>query len=238
MTAPDCDSYTKSDCSRRAASTNTARLRSIVEQLQQPYPHNRVLNIVCHGHSVPAGYFVTPEVRTFESYPHLLHVALKNLFPYAAINVIVTAIGGEDSESGAARFDTDVLSLRPGVVTIDYALNDRRIGLRRAESAWRQMIESAMAQGIVVVLLTPSGDLEADLSDLNDPVHLHADLVRNLATHYRILLADSELSFRTHSDLGRPLGNLMSDTRHPNRAGHELIAAELVRCIVENCRDR
>ena len=46
-------------------------------------------------------------------------------FPHAVLNVIVTAIGGEDSIAGAARFERDVLALRPAVVTIDYALNDR-----------------------------------------------------------------------------------------------------------------
>ena len=28
------------------------------------WPKNRTINIVCHGHSVPAGYFKTPEVRS------------------------------------------------------------------------------------------------------------------------------------------------------------------------------
>ncbi len=77
------------------------------------WPQNRTLNVVCHGHSVPSGYFLTPEISTFESYPHLLHVALARRFPHAVINVIVTAIGGETAEKGAARFAADVLTHRP-----------------------------------------------------------------------------------------------------------------------------
>ena len=34
---------------------------------------NHTVNLVCHGHSVLAGYFKTPEVRTFDAYPYLLH---------------------------------------------------------------------------------------------------------------------------------------------------------------------
>jgi hypothetical protein len=64
-----------------------------------------------------------------------LRAGLAERFPHAVINVIVTAIGGENSESGAERFDRDVLSHRPDLVTIDYALNDRAIGLLRAEKA-------------------------------------------------------------------------------------------------------
>lgn len=46
-------------------------------------------------------------VQTFDADPHLLHVGLKDRFPLAVINVIVTAIGGESSESGSV-----VLTLR------------------------------------------------------------------------------------------------------------------------------
>ena len=33
------------------------------------------------GHSVPAGYFAIPFVDTFNAYPHLLHLGLKQRFP-------------------------------------------------------------------------------------------------------------------------------------------------------------
>src|SRR3954471_18679187 len=99
-------------------------LAEVISQLQRHWPTNRTITIVCHGHSVPAGYFKTPVVDTFNAYPHLLHVAIKARRPHAVTNVIVAAIGGENAESGAKRFERDVLSLRPDVVTIDYALND------------------------------------------------------------------------------------------------------------------
>ncbi len=54
--------------------------------LQVDWPQNRLLNIVCHGHSVPAGYFATPVVDTFHAYPHLLHRELKHRFPFAVAN--------------------------------------------------------------------------------------------------------------------------------------------------------
>ena len=54
------------------------------------WPKNHMITLVCHGHSVPAGYFKTPVVDTFNAYPHLLHQGLKARFPHAVINVIVT----------------------------------------------------------------------------------------------------------------------------------------------------
>src|SRR5512145_606408 len=122
-----------SDASVPSAEMPDKYLDGVVSELSRQWPQNRTVHIVCHGHSVPAGYFRTPVVDTFNAYPHLLHRGLKERFPYAVVNVVVTAIGGENSEAGAKRFERDVLAMRPDVVTIDYGLNDRGIGLSRAE---------------------------------------------------------------------------------------------------------
>jgi acyl-CoA thioesterase I len=204
-------------------------LATLVVELQQHWPTNRTINIVCHGHSVPAGYFKTPTVDTFNAYPHLLHRGLKERFPFAVINVIVTAIGGEESESGAKRFERDVLSLRPEVVTIDYALNDRRIGLARAETAWRSMITNALARNIKIILLTPTPDVNVKLDDPKDPLNQHATQIRKLAAEYHVGLVDSLEAFRATLKSGAHLEDLMSQSNHPNRAGHELVATELLR---------
>lgn len=47
---------------------------------------DRAINLVFHGHSVPAGYHRTPEVKPFDSYPHLLAVRLKERFPHADVS--------------------------------------------------------------------------------------------------------------------------------------------------------
>ncbi len=163
----------------------------LMVELKKEWPKNRRIHLVFHGHSVPAGYFVTPQVRTLDAYPHLVLQKLCERFPTAMIDVSVTAIGGENSEQGAARFAQDVLASKPDVVWIDYALNDRRIGLGRAEKAWRSMIEASLAQGCYCVLLTPTLDLhETDRSE-NAPLMRHAKLIRDLAEEYRIPCVDS-----------------------------------------------
>jgi acyl-CoA thioesterase-1 len=219
-----------------AATTVTAEmaqpqryLADVMSELRRQWPTNRTINFVCHGHSVPAGYFKTPVVDTFNAYPHLLHRGVKERFPFAVANVIVTAIGGENSESGAKRFERDVLSLRPEVVTIDYALNDRPIGLARAEAAWRSMITNALARNIKVLLLTPTPDTAAKMEDADDPLNQHAAQIRKLAKEYEVGLVDSLESFRAKLRAGAQLQDLMSQGNHPNRLGHELVAMELLR---------
>lgn len=197
-------------------------LSEIKELMQRRWPNNRTVNVVCHGHSVPAGYFKTPTVDTFNAYPHLLHKALKQRYPFAVINVIVTAVGGETSDSGKKRFAQDVLSHRPDVITIDYALNDRRIGLDESREALTSMITQAQSRGIKVILMTPTGDRGADLSNPEDPLNRHAELIRDLARLYGVGLADSLAKFRAYTSNGGRLEDLMSQRNHPNRSGHEL----------------
>jgi acyl-CoA thioesterase I len=206
----------------------TTYLKETVALLQQQWPANRTVNIVCHGHSVPAGYFVTPIVDTFNAYPHLLHKGLAKAFPYSVVNVIVTAIGGEQSESGAERFDRDVLSLRPDVVTIDYGLNDRGIGLEPAKKAWTTMIQKAKKAGVKVILLTPTGDLSANLGDPNDPLNQHAAQIRALAAEHHVGLVDSLAMFQRYVKRGGKLQDIMSQVNHPNRKGHALVANSLL----------
>jgi len=216
-----------------AAATPEVYLAGVVAQLSLDWPSNRTVSIICHGHSVPAGYARTPEVRMLDAYPNLLHEGLCRRFPHAVQNVIVTAIGGEQSEQGAARFERDVLSLRPDVVTIDYALNDRSIGLARAEAAWRKMIEGCLAKKIPVILLTPTMDLKAKLEDPDDPLNRQAAQIRRLAAEYHVGLVDSLAQFRKYAHAGGQLKDVMAQGNHPNRKGHELVAPELLKWFPE-----
>ena len=200
----------------------------LVQLFEAQWPQNRTVTIVCHGHSVPAGYFKTPVVQTFDAYPFLLHEAIKKKFPFAVVNVIVTAIGGEASEAGAARFERDVMSLKPDVVTIDYGLNDRGIGLETAKIAWSKMIETATKGGAKVILLTPSWDLSANPGDKTDPLTQHAAQIRELAAKYHVGLADSLDAFIKAKAGDKDMNTLMSQVNHPNRAGHELILRGLL----------
>ncbi|MBO9608021.1 MAG: SGNH/GDSL hydrolase family protein [Paenibacillaceae bacterium] len=207
-------------------------LAPTVEELKKTWPNNRAIHIVCHGHSVPAGYFATPRVDTFHAYPHLLHRLLNDRFPYAVINVIVTAIGGENSIRGAERFSRDVLCHKPDVLTIDYGLNDRSGGLLDAKRAWSAMIEQALQAGTKVILLTPTWDN----SRLQDPeseswidLKAHARQIRHLAAEYKVGLVDSFAAFEAYERTSGEASDLLSWPNHPNAKGHELVACQLLR---------
>lgn len=208
-------------------------LANVVAELKKEWPANRMVEIVCHGHSVPAGYFKTPTVDALNAYPNLLKQGLCDRFPHAVINVTVTAIGGENSISGQKRFVKDVLSRHPDVVTIDYALNDRFLDAKKVHEAWVSMVTQAKAQNVKVILLTPTPDQSSKMDDPNDQLNLRAEDVRSIAKTEGVGLVDNLNLFKEEMKRGTKLPDLMSQINHPNRRGHDLVAKELMKWFPE-----
>ena len=169
-------------------------LSDIVAELGKRWPESRTLNLVFHGHSVPAGYARTPAVNTLQ-----------------------------------ARFEAEVPTHRPDVLFVDYALNDRTIGLERSEKAWRSMIEAALARGVKVILMTPTPDLSEDIRSDAAPLGAYAQMIRRLAAEYHVGLADSYACFRTKAEAGEKMSSFMSQVNHPDARGHAVVAEEILR---------
>ena len=203
-------------------------LNDLKVELHKEWPKNRTINIVFHGHSVPAGYFKTPLVNTLSAYPQLFLKKLKTIYPFAVVNLIVTAIGGENSVQGVKRFKSDVLIHKPDLVLIDYALNDRGAGLEKAYLAWNKMIRLAKKRGIKVILLTPSPDQSVNFADPENPLKKHSEQIRKLATENEVGLVDSYKLFEFLYPDKEQLKQYMSQVNHPNEKGHELIANEIM----------
>ena len=204
-------------------------LTQFKEQLKLKWPNNKTLNIVFHGHSVPAGYFKTPTVNTLAAYPHLFLMFLKENYTTAVVNCITTSIGGEQSEKGALRFKEEVLCMKPDLLFIDYALNDRSIGLERAEAAWRSMIEDALSAGVKLVLLTPTPDLNEEILDANAPLAGFSSLIYKLGEEYEIPVVHVYSQFKKLKESGIDISTYMSQGNHPNELGHQLVLEEIVK---------
>lgn len=207
---------------------DTAYLSDLKTALRAVWPNNRSVNLVFHGHSVPAGYWHDHEVHTLESYPHLLLEKLNAKYPYVPINTIVTAVGGENAEKGELRFQ-EVLDHKPDLIFIDYALNDRGLGLARAKLAWEKMIKKAQAAKIKVILFTPTPDQRVDILAPGNELEQHATQIRQLAKQYHTGIVDSFQKFIDKITAGEKLESLMSHVNHPNKKGHEIVAEGIFR---------
>jgi len=203
-------------------------LEKIRAEMLVEWPKNRTINLVFHGHSVPAGYFKTPVVNTLASYPYLVLKDLKSAYPMTVVNVINTSIGGENSESGLKRFEADVLTHKPDVLFIDYALNDRGMGLERAKIAWEKMIRLALEKNIKVILLTPSPDQRVDIKDDLSILDQHANQIKELAKSFQIGLIDTYALYKNKVKSGSNLVDYMSQVNHPNEKGHQMITDDIM----------
>jgi lysophospholipase L1-like esterase len=224
--APFVDSVFATDGSRNLHTIDDKDnyLEPIKQELIKQWPKNRTINLVFHGHSVPSGYFKTPDVKTLQAYPHLLLKELKQIYPYAVVNSILTCIGGENAAQGAKRFKRDVLNHKPDVLFIDYALNDRRIGLEASREAWEFMIKAALKKNIKVILLTATPDQKVDLNDKTTDLQKLCDQITGLANQYKTGLVDSYAAFQQRISAGGVLSDYMSQVNHPNEKGHQLVA--------------
>ena len=205
-------------------------LKDLAAGLNVLWPGNRTYNLVFHGHSVPSGYFRTPHVDTLNAYPHQTLLSLREKFPFSVVNTIVTAIGGENSEQGAARFEKEVMNHKPDLLFIDYGLNDRGIGLNKAELSWKKMIESALKKRVKIILLTPTLDITVSLPDYRRcPLYKHVLLIKKLAINYNLGLADSfHASMQYCLSKNTGVNALLSQSNHPNRKGHSVVAREIM----------
>lgn len=206
------------------------------QELKKKWPNNSTVNLVFHGHSVPSGYTNTPYVMTLQAYPQQVLGAIKEIYPYAVVNSITTAIGGENAEQGAKRFKQEVLSHRPDVLFIDYALNDRNIGLEKAKKAWEKMIKEAQKQNIPVILLTPTPDLTEDILDDNSLLEQHSRQIRSLAQKYNTGLADCYANFKAKAKDGDSLKTYMSQSNHPNAKGHHVVTKLILDYFVDKAQ--
>ena len=215
-----------------AVAAKAAPLSGLDTELNKSWPNNRTVNVVFHGHSVPSGYFAAPNVRPFDSYPHLFHRDLKTRYANAVINVITTSIGGENSIQGAARFQQAVFKHKPDLIFIDYALNDRSQNAAQVETAWRSMITTAKNANVPLILCTPTGDTREDLSNPANPLRVLADMIRRLATEENVLLADVSAAWVAKLQSGTPQNDLHSTANHPNAAGHRVAADAIFAAFV------
>jgi acyl-CoA thioesterase-1 len=205
-----------------------ACLSSVRADLRLAWPQNHTINIVTFGHSVPAGYFVTPAVHTREAYPRLVADALAGVYPTAVVNVITSAVGGETSAQGIQRFRTEVLGHSPRVVTIDYGLNDRGLPIAQSRANLLTMIREARTAGSCVVLLTPSPDLGGEPPAAKSTLSEQVSMIRSLAEEEGVPMADVYAAFIAYK--GRPQ-ELMAQPNHPGEKGHQLIATEILKLL-------
>jgi hypothetical protein len=93
------------------------------------------------------------------------------------------------------------------------------------------MVQAGLSSGAKVLLLTPTPDASQAPTHEGEDRHLlqaHADQIHALAAEHGTGLVDSLCACMERSSAG-DLSDILSWSNHPNRAGHEIVARELLR---------
>lgn len=203
-------------------------LAGLSQRMEKVFPENERINIVIHGHSQTCGYTTGHVIDPFSAYPHQLWELLQHRFPFSTVNVIVTGIGGENSDRGSVRLEEDVLCHKPDLVTIDYALNDRYIDFSKSEAAWDNMTSRLKERGIPVILLTPTLDIPCayDKDEL-EKLKRFDEMIHRIAAYHQVGVAEIFQTWMNYlKNFGR-VEDLLCGVNHASVLGHRLTAMEL-----------
>jgi acyl-CoA thioesterase-1 len=185
--------------------------------------------VVCLGDSVTKA--VRPGVEPHETFCALVQQELSR--SGRPVEVVNAGIGGNTTEDGLKRFQTDVLDHKPNVVVLMFGLNDSWIDAGKSESRLTvheyranldTMLELLSGHGIKAVLMTPNPALAPTYgAERNATLRPYVDVVRQLARHHELPLVDVYQHFAELA-LEREINSLFTDDMHPNPAGQKQIA--------------
>ena len=118
------------------------RITQRIAERNKDYYGKKPVTIVCLGDSVTHGCFevfmnrfglIDTRYRPDRGYAAQLRRRLDALYPAAAVSVLNAGVSGGNAVHGLARLERDVLSHKPDLVIVNFALNDSCGGLEKLE---------------------------------------------------------------------------------------------------------
>jgi len=196
------------------------------------------LNVGYLGGSITAGSGASKPNET--SYRALTTKWFQEQYPKAEIKEINAAIGGTGSDLGAFRCQRDLLSGKPDLVFVEFAVNDSsnesRV-MRSMEGIVRQ-IWHANAEADIVFLYTINKNSMAatyDKGELPNTVQWH----NKVAAAYRIpTLNMGEAIYRAVKDGKQTWEKVLPDNVHPSDIGYEIYMQQIRPFLASHQKDK
>lgn len=189
--------------------------------------------IVAIGDSITAagGYLRDIDAVLAQQYPDL-----------KIPNVINKGISGHKAEDLIARFDNDVVKLKPNYVTLNIGINDvwHRAGkphdakvLARYKENVAKMVDMAQQAGIKVILLTPTIIEENPDSEGNRRLAKYVEAQKQIAADKKCQLVDLHTMFLTalKKKPAEAPNILTTDGVHMKPTGDAIMAIGVLRAL-------
>lgn len=207
----------------------------------QETPPNARLKIVALGDSITRG--VRPGVTAEQTFSALLQAELNRAGREA--EVLNVGIGGERTDGGLARLERDVLSKRPDIVLVMYGTNDSYVDQGKTESRitreayaanLRQIVKKLQAAKIKPILMTEPrwGDAAKPNGAGEHPnvrLEKYLEACREVAQENALPLVDHFAAWTARNASGFDVGKWTTDQCHLNPAGHEIVAAAILKTL-------
>ncbi|WP_395751823.1 SGNH/GDSL hydrolase family protein [Prosthecobacter sp.] len=187
------------------------------------------VRIVCIGDSITGVYYHSGGRR---AYPEMLQLELRQLYPQAQVTVHNAGRSGDTTTGGLKRLDADVLVHKPHLVTIMFGMNDL-VGtpVGTFKKNLHEMIARCRKAGAEVLLCTQNSVVETPQRPCARLAEF-TQAIRDTAQEEVLAVADCFAAFEVvHSADAAEWNLLLSDTIHPNMAGHKLFAETLALAI-------
>lgn len=176
--------------------------------------------------------------------------------------IINAGVGGNTTQNAMNRFEQDVLQKNPGLVVIQFGINDStidvwknppetkpRVSKKEYIHNLEKITETLKARKCGVILMTPNPMcwtaklkslygkppyLTDDADGFNVILREYAQAVRQLAERQKIPLVDVYAAFSAYGKADKQsISDLLLDGMHPNDKGHRIVADLLFKEIVK-----
>lgn len=187
------------------------------------------VRIACIGDSITGVYYHSGGMR---AYPEMLQIALQKIHPQAQVTVRNAGISGDTTTRGLLRLERDVLAHKPHLVTIMFGMNDLvRTPVADFQNNLREIIRRCRAIDAEVILCTQNSVVEnpkwppAKVAEFTQAI-------RDIANAESLPVADCYAAVEAiHAKDAVEWNLLLSDSIHPNMAGHKLFAETIAQTI-------
>jgi len=177
-----------------------------------------------------------------KGYVNIVNSLLWAVYPGHQLRVVNMGTSGNTVRELKARWQKDVLDLKPDWLSIMIGVNDvwrqfdlphqpeTHVGLDEYESTLDELVQEALPQLQGLVLLTPYMIEPNPREPMRARMDKYGAVVKKLATRHGAILVDTQAAFNEALRHIHPMA-LAWDRIHPNSSGHTILARAFLQGI-------
>jgi lysophospholipase L1-like esterase len=175
-------------------------------------------------------------------YVSMVDALLASTYPQNPIHIINMGISGNTVRDLAARWQSDVLELKPDWLAIMIGINDvwrqfdspiqseEHVSLNEYNATLERLTQNSVPDLKGLILLTPYF-IEPNKSEaMRAMMDLYGNAARQLSDKYQAVFVDTQSAFDTALQYGNPM-SLAMDRVHPNQKGHMILARAFLNAV-------